>query len=192
EDFVVAGGHATLEWAIQYPVILDPEGNPQTDAVMKVRLIGSAINPNHNLHFGATFNGGDFETLYRGAGELSADYDIIPGEVVRELEVEGGTEVDFHVRVEFPNGSTTQWTSTNDPARQHMIIRLMDGDAIPYYRPVTGQSTIEELLASYAVDGHVDVGPNDVIVTLEAYTPDVNHPDYDMQDMIVLISYEAR
>ncbi|MEM9079695.1 MAG: hypothetical protein AAGC74_03280 [Verrucomicrobiota bacterium] len=197
EEFVVAGQKANLDWSIKYPAKVDPEGNPTTDSTMEIRLIGAAVGYTSGITLDASLNG-EMKRFYNGYGELHPSYDITPGEIVASVDTKAGTDVEFHVyhwkdnphydnRITKNNG----WVSTNHPDQQKQFIKLLDGDTVPDYHRNGAQSKIEELIDQYLdEDGRVSIGDNSVIITFEVYTENPNSGGFDMQDVIVLVTYK--
>ncbi|MEM1083718.1 MAG: hypothetical protein AAGI48_06310 [Verrucomicrobiota bacterium] len=204
--FVQTGTHPTLTWDIDYPStvidvidILDPPVVvPTEDLYMDVRIVGTGVTRAYYDRRGrlsrtesvraqcwTQVNNYSWNLLFDGKIN-----DVNPDEVVYTRLVREGDRINFGARYLKSNGywSTfyyTAWDSGN-------VVALVDGDLVPNNIPDWGAPSLESFLEPYMnQDNTVNVGPMDVFYVMELTHTNPNDSGYDLQDMIVLVTFRT-
>lgn len=201
---VQTGTHPTLTWNIQYPsLVVDvidilPPGTIQATETlyMDVRIVGTGVTRAYFDSRGRLtstesvtaqarmrVNTGSWTTIFQG--NL---YDVNPNQIVHTRQVVNGTRINFGGRYLNSNGSwTTTYTSENSSTN---VIALVDGDLVPNRVPDWGAPTLESFLQPYmTADNRVNIGPMDVIYVMELTHTNQNDSGFDLQDMVVLVTF---
>ncbi|BCX49726.1 hypothetical protein HAHE_36340 [Haloferula helveola] len=192
-DMVRVGVHSQLDWEITYPtgvtdiVDVDPNGTitPKRDVRMKVRVLGVAFQSGNKLlpldGYWAK-NGSSWSRFFYGIGTQ-----VIPGLVLVDEQLKAGDYVDFGARGWDGRGWLPfHHTRVADP----YVTVLKDGDTAPDYTPAYNQDTIEGFLAPYIAGDKISIGERDLIVLWEASTAKMGSKYFDMQDLVVLLTFE--
>ena len=185
QSIVIEGSKADLEWEITYPV----HNFNETDAKVKVQFITCAIGPTWRIEFGTRIDGGAYQEFYHGVSEENSNYTLTPGTVVAENSVEAGQNIEFlarHERTQIDAG----WVSSTDPTQAQQVIRLVKGDPVPNVPPVPGQRSVADILAPYSTNGVMTIGEDQQIILFEIYTDNINSVGFDIQDLVLLVSFE--
>ena len=185
QEKVLSGTKADLEWKISYPV----SNFNETDAEVTVQFITAAIGPRWNVQFGTRVNGGDYREFYNGVSEDNENYDLEPGTIVSRDFVGAGLDIEFIARHQRSRVEG-QWISSADSRLEHLIVEVNNGDPVPDVAPVPGQRSVADILAPYSKDGIITIGDNQKIFLFELYTSDSSHLAFDLQDLVLLVSYE--
>jgi len=198
---VQAGTKPTLDWDTTLPEeIIDvidiiPPGriDPEEDLNMEIRVLGASyqIGWNRGQPVWGTVDsrvrvgsGSSFQQLWYGKQDS-----INPTNVYFSSSVDEGQTIDIAARCH--NGSSwrdwraTHWGFTNN------VTALANGDTPPSSVPAFSQGNIEDYLAPYLDEnGNVNIGPLDVIYLIELGQTDTNASGFDMQDLVLLITFE--
>jgi len=184
---VLGGSKVNLDWNISYPVI---NLTDKVDTQVTVKFITLAIGPRWTVKFGTTIDG-KYTQFYNGVSEEHSNYKLEPGAVVASTFKSHNTPIGFRARHARTQISTSGgWVDSNDPAMADQIIRLVDGDQVPSVAPVAGQRSVADILQPYSKDGYINIGNNQEIYIFELYTANKNHFGFDLQDLVLLVSYE--
>ena len=187
QQTVVAGSHADLDWRISYPV----HNFNETDTEVTVRFITCAIGNGDVIRFGTRTGRGRYEEFYNGHSEGHPSYSITPETIVSKTYLSAGQEIEFLTKYNGSRISTSNgWVSSRNPAQAQQIIELHEGDPVPAVAPVPGQRSVADILAPYSANGVMTIGANQKIILFEVYTDDLDHYTFDLQDLILLVSYE--
>lgn len=204
-ELVRAGAFPKLDWNINYPasvlewITITPGGVivPKSDLTMHVRVLAADVQERTEY-----WNGWRWNVSYRyirvtGYGRVNSrgwrllfnntqPY-VNPSAIVWEEDLEEDDEVIFASRANFSGGS---WQYSGQGSNN--VIVLKKGDYPPSYSTWDTQSTLGTHIAPYLdANGAVDIGPRDVIVAFEL-THDMNAGNGgDMQDMIVLLTFQS-
>ncbi len=201
---VQTGTHPTLTWDIEYPsTVIDvidiiPPGTiePKEDLYMDVRIVGTGVTRAYTNRYGQVyktesvvaecwmrFNSSYWNRMFQG--NL---YDVNPNEVVFSSLVHDGYSINFGGRyLESNNHWSTFYSSENSNTN---VIALKDGDEVPDRIPDWGAPSLESFLVPYlGSDGKIDIGPMDVFYVMELTHTNQNHSGFDLQDMIVLVTF---
>ncbi|MEM9081340.1 MAG: hypothetical protein AAGC74_11685 [Verrucomicrobiota bacterium] len=191
---VRAGTFPNLDWEINHPEVIDvvtiPPTNeiiPKSDLTMKVRVLGSAVSDSrryYDTQLWYKINGGwNWSFLFQGQ-HLEVD----PGEVVLSRVVEENDVIQFGGRYYNRYWQTFFYSGTDTPN----VLALKNGEAVPEtHAPSYYQSTVESFLAPYLDENRrISIGPRDVILLFELTHTDTTHWGFDMQDLVVLVTFE--
>ncbi|MEM9081322.1 MAG: hypothetical protein AAGC74_11595, partial [Verrucomicrobiota bacterium] len=192
---VRAGTFPNLNWEINHPEVIDvveiPPTNeiiPKQDLTMKVRVLGSAVSDGRNYYDTQLWykvNGGwNWGFLFQGK-HLEVD----PGVVVLERSVDEGDTIQFGGR--YLNRywwHTFFYSGSNTPN----LLALKNGEEVPEtHAPSYHQATVESFLSPYLdEERRISIGPRDVILLFELTHTDTTHWGFDMQDLVVLVTFE--
>lgn len=182
---VFEGSKVDLSWKISYPPTSLP---PQVDTKVTVRFITCAIGPRWRLQFGTAVNG-EYTEFYHGFSEEHPSYALTPGTVVSETFLSHTKSIEFRAKHEASR-VRGQWISSIDPAQEQQIIKLKNGDKVPSVAPVRGQRSVADILAPYSKNGVINISDTQEILLFELYTSDTRHFGFDLQDLVLLVSYE--
>lgn len=185
-----------LNWDIEYPMNVkdlieigpDNEIITRKRTLMEVRVVGAAfqIGSNHTeLELTSSIDGSSWQRLFYGD-----DSEPRPNEAVLSQVVNAGTRIDFSARASNGNGG---WYATRDTRGRYSssLQALTNGDSVPQYVPAYNQDTAESFLAQYISDqDKVTIGPRDMIYLVELYATDPNSSYFDMQDIVVVVSFK--
>ena len=187
ETQVALGTRANLNWKVTYPPIVE-DFTPKTDVILKVKFITTALGPVSRIDFGSIINGGAYNRFYEGISEDNQTYALDPGTTVLEQFVSAGSSIDLlakHSRTRLSN----RWVSIAS-GRDDLVVQLKNGDPVPSISAPGGQRSVADILTIYSSNGFLNLGENEYIYLFELYTDNINRPAYDLQDMVLLVSYE--
>jgi hypothetical protein len=193
---VRVGTRPQLKWNITYPatappVIVSLNGTitPQSDLKMRVRTLGVAFQSGSTLlplQAGWSKNNSTWATFFTGKGPS-----VVPTDVLVDVSVKKNDLIKFRGRG-ASNSSGTSWypyhqTGNTDP----YVVVLKKGDTPPSYAPAYGQGKIAAFLDPY-IDGSgkINIGTRDLIILWEASTASPGTTYFDMQDLVVLVTFE--
>jgi hypothetical protein len=76
------------------------------------------------------------------------------------------------------------------PNDSTLVYALQNGDEVPSYAGAGTQPNIEEFLDPYIDDttGNIAIADNQIIYLFELWTTDLNSPDADFQDLVLLVT----
>jgi len=193
-DLVRTGMNSQLDWNIEYPTpeitdiveIVPPQRIvPKKTVTMKVRVLGVAFQSGSKqmpLDAYWSLNGGSWERFFYGTGP-----EVNPGKVLVTKTIKAGQVVDFGAR-----GWLNKWMPFHDTTKEDQYIKVLkNGDTAPSYAPAYNQGNIVSFLKPYMDDrGQVRIGDRDLIILWEAYTAKPGSRYFDMQDLVVLVTFE--
>jgi hypothetical protein len=196
QHMVRQGVQPLLDWEITYPlkvteiVDIDPTDDsitPKMRTLMEVRAVGAGfqIGSTHTkLALQAKVGGSAWSTLF-----LGRDNQVQPSNVLYSQIVNPGTRIDFAARAQQLSGSW--YSSRNTLAPSPTVRALTAGSYVPNYLPAYNQGTVASFLTQYiSSDNQVTIGPRDVIYLYELYSTDPSSSYFDMQDMVVVVSFK--
>jgi hypothetical protein len=189
---VRVGTQSNLDWNIQYPNIrpVDVDLKPTTKVIMRVRTLGVAFQSGSTLlPFEGSWriNSTSWSVFFKGNANA-----VVPTTVLVERVVEKGDTIRFRGRG-GANANGTSWyayheTNNNDA----YAVVLKNGDSPPSYAPAYNQGTIKSFLSPYIdATGKIKIGSQDLIILWEGSTASPGTTYFDMQDLVVLVSFEA-
>lgn len=199
---VQTGTKPTLTWDITYPSVVKdyvdiiPPGTikPTDELDVNVRVLGNGVtvsstNSNTFRYVEAeariSFDGGSYTRIFYGD-----NHDINPSTVMwSKKDVQAGDTLRFGGRYRY-NGSWGPWRSSNDGTQTVRV--LVSGDTPPSNVPDSGAPSLEDFIKPYlGNDGKVNIGPMEVIVFMEMTHNNENDSGYDLQDMVLLVTFTS-
>ncbi len=203
-----------VSWAASYPkpileeVIRDPDPTspdegltPLYQTEVEVRVIGAAFGavskPYPVQGWVKTTSTGGWEQIFLGNNN---SYN--PHEVVWSKVVEPNERIDFKFQGSYDNSydlkkpnTIGSWQpaidTTSSSGRPYNRIVLVDGEVVPNYNPQLGQKDVHTHLAAYFEPGtkRLKLAENDFIYLTELSPFAKGHKDTDMQDLVLLVTF---
>ena len=195
-DLVRTGMNSQLDWNIEYPTpkvtdivdIVPPQRIvPKKKVTMKVRVLGVAFQSGSKLlplDAYYSINGSSWDRFFYGTGP-----DVEPGKVMlKKRNIAKGSVIDFGAR----GWLGRSWAPFHDTTKEDQYVRVLkNGDTAPSYAPAYNQGNIISFLKPYMDDrGQVRIGDRDLIILWEASTSRPGSRFFDMQDLVVLVTFE--
>lgn len=200
---VQTGTHPQLTWSVTVPeavldvVTIEPPGTllPNRCLKMNVRVLGASVMAVWSNSAGQmtrwewvpteariSVNGNGFNRIF-----FDTQDNINPNYVVHSQTVRVGDRIDFGGRYQF-QGQWGPWFSSTNSANQ--VVALKNGDIPPTTTPLHEQPDIETFLLPYLDEqGRIKLGARDVIYLMELTHTDVSHAGYDLQDLVLLVTF---
>lgn len=196
------GAVPTLKWSINYPteinnhVTIVPPGTvqPTTSLRADIRVLGAGVTSSNsngtNLTFVHTecyssYNNGAWTRIFAGT-----NHNVSQSTIVQTLNTTANSTLRFGGRYWFNNQWSTFYTSNN--GTQNVRV-LKNGDSVPTTYNVANSPTLEDFIKPYLdAGGKVRIGPMDIIVMMELTHTDSqrNNEGYDLQDMVLLVTFK--
>jgi len=179
------GCNENKEKCDEYFDIDEDEVKVKKGGKVRIKVLGSAFTywaggPNRPVYVWRKIGNGDYEELFNGENVNTGKV----GYYSEEIEVQSGDVINIRAK-----GRLTIDTETGGKN----VIVLRDGDTPPYFKPFGNQPEISSFL-SPVMDpetGKVSIGPNDVLYLFELGQTRTSAPGFDMQDLVVLVTYET-
>lgn len=203
---VQTGTHPTLTWDIEYPsttdevIIIDPPGTviPIENTCVTARIVGTSVKRVWLNKWGQVtkwdwvpaeawmkIDNGSWNRLF--FGDLN---DVKPNKKVYSAPIQAGQEINFGARYYVDGQYSTFFSSENSSQN---VIALVKGDTPPTKQPLYQQPDLMSFLEPYLDhEGKIDIGPLDVIYVMELTHTDWDHGGFDLQDMVVLLSFGCK
>jgi hypothetical protein len=200
---VRAGTNPELKWGITLPAsvtdvvtVTDNTVTPKEDLDMEIRVLGAGVTNSNsngsNLTFVPTeaqfsYDGGSYQRIFYGT-----NHDVTPSKVVRSGVVLKGKSLRFGGRYYWSSKWSTLHTSTSGTRN---VRTLINGRTPPTVYPLHTAPSLENFIKPYLdAGGKVKIGPMDVIVFMELTHTDaqMSHQGYDLQDMVLLVTFRTR
>jgi len=193
-DLVRVGTRSSLAWQIEYPAaikdIVDVGGTgtivPKKNLRMRVRVIGVAFQSGSNLlplDAYWSVNEGAWANFFYGTGQA-----VNSSAVVVDKTVKNKDRIDFGARG-WASGSWLPFNHTRS-STQYVVV-LGKGSKAPSYAPAYNQTSVSNFLKPYVdAGGRINIGDKDLIILWEASTAKPGTTYFDMQDLVVLVSFE--
>lgn len=201
---VQTGSKPTLAWSITYPSIvydyveiLPPATiNPKEELDCEVRVLGNGVTVSGSGISGfnwvpaeatLSFNNGSYTQVFYGT-----NLNVNPNSVVwSRKKIQKNQTLRFGGRYRYNNN----WGPTRTSSGGTQNVRtLVNGDLPPDVVPTHNVPALEDFIRPYiGPDGRVKIGPMDVIVFMELTHADSQQsdPGYDMQDMVLLVTFTS-
>lgn len=191
---VQTGTHPTLTWNINYPsqvkdiVTITPPGTltPKQNVYVDVRVLGASVAT------ATAYYPVEAQVKYTSTGSYSRIfYDkqtkVNPATVLYTRLAEKGKTLNFAGRYYYNNA----WSSTyNTQSNANQVVALVNGEFPPSTFPDYQQPTIESFLRPYLdSQGRVKIGPMDVIYLFELTHTNTSESGYDLQDLVLLVTF---
>lgn len=205
---VQTGTHPTLSWNVTLPEVASQVAtinapatlSPTRCLIMDVRVLGASIktlktNPqgrvtgtnwtNTQGHLNYNSNGYN-QIFYNTGNKVSAN------SVIHSRMVEANSTIRFGGR--YATSSTTWsplYTSTNSSTN---VVALKDGDIPPTVTPLHLSPTLQSFMVPYLnpATGKLKLGARDVMIMMELTHTDQNSTGFDLQDLVLLVSFYDR
>ncbi len=193
---VRVGTKSNLDWQIQYPstvvtdvVTIGPSGTitAKTSMKMRVRTLGVAFQSGSTLlpveGSWSKNNSASYTRFFYGIGPS-----VVSTNVLIDTTVSVNDKIDFGAR----GWSGSAWFPFHDTrsADQYTTV-LKNGDSAPSYAPAYDQASAKSFLAPYLdTTGKIKIGPRDLIVLWECSTAAPGTTYFDMQDLVILVTFE--
>lgn len=193
-----------LNWTTNYPLKppIPPTPLP-TNFRVKVRVIGQGVTGSNSpgtfffapTHATMSINASSFASVFYGINPEVNSAKIIElanmlGSTYSDNIVQKGSVMNFGGYWQMGGDSGTHYKS-NDGTNH--IRFLVKGDTPPSCVPEYNEPTLESFLRPYLdTTGKVDIGDMDVIVFMELThtAAQQSQPGYDLQDMVLLVTFE--
>lgn len=201
---VQTGTKPTITWGINYPsVVLDYVTVTQPATVTaketldcEIRVLGAGVTVGSSNSNGFYFvptearlsvDGGSYDRIFYGTNP-----DVRPDDVVWSGTLDKHDDLKFGGRYYY-NRRWGPWFSSSGGTQN--IRTLVNGEVPPTTYPLHEAPTLESFLRPYLDgQGKVRIGPMDVIVFMELthYDSQKNNSGYDLQDMVLLVTFKSR
>lgn len=199
---VQTGTKPTLTWSSTYPSqVFDYIDviNPATIQLKKkldieVRVLGNGVTASRNNQTFSwvnaeallSYDGGSYDRIFYGKNTQ-----VNPSQVVwskKKKDTQANDTIRFGGRYYY-GGWGTLYTSSNSGMN---VRTLVNGDTPPTITPMYQAPSLEEFIKPYLdAQGKVKIGPMDVIVFMELThnNNQQSNPGYDLQDMVLLVTF---
>lgn len=193
---VRVGTNSNLNWQIQYPTPLVTDVvsvssttgtiTPKVAMNMRVRTLGVAFQSGSTLlpcEGQWSKNGSAFTRFFYGIGTA-----VDPTKVLIDTPVAANDKINFGGR----GWSGSSWFPFHDTTKaDQYVIVLKNGDSAPSYAPAYSQTSAKGFLAPYIdAAGKINIGSRDLIILWECSTAAPGTTYFDMQDLVVLVTFQ--
>jgi len=200
---VRVGAKPTLTWNITYPsvvkdyVTITPPSTvtPKQTMYVDVRVLGAGVTAAQSNSTSYSYVPTEAQIKYDNSSYGRIFYgkntDVNPNTIVYTRQVTAGKTLKFGGRYYYNNAWGTNYTS--DSGTQN-VRTLVNGDTPPANLPLYNAPSLESFLKPYLdASGKVKIGPMDVIVYMELTHSDSQKtdPGYDLQDMVLLVTFRT-
>lgn len=194
KDLVRVGTHSNLEWNIEFPtaiediVTVEETGTiiPKKTLKMRVRVLGVAFQSGSTLlplDAYWSLNNGSWEKFFYGTGSTVDSAAILIDEKVKKTD-----RIDFGARAW---GFTSWYPFNHTRENTNYVTVLGKGSSAPSYAPAYNQNSVTNFLRPYIdASGKINIGEQDLIILWESSTASPGSTYFDMQDLVVLVSFE--
>lgn len=194
-DLVRVGAPSQLSWQIKYPAgvsevieILPPYLiKPKTDLKMRVRVLGASFQASATSFLPVELMWSNNSAAWSRAF-YGRKTDVDPSNIVLETTVKAGDTIKFGGRA-----YRDQWLPLyHSAAETPNLVILQNGDNVPASSPAFQKGLIESFLSPYLASDKktVKIGKRDLILLMELGQSAPRIPDFDLQDLAVLITFE--
>lgn len=200
---VQQGTRPTLTWSttlpsqvLNYIEVVQPATIKFKEKLdVEVRVLGNGVTASSNnqsftwvdAEAVLSFDGGDYSRIFFGKNTQ-----VNPSTVVwskKKTQTEVGDTIRFGGRYYY----NKKWASLYTSGSGTMNVRtLVNGDTPPTVTPMYQAPSLEQFIKPYLdANGKVKIGPMDVIVFMELTHGDnqQSDPGYDLQDMVLLVTF---
>lgn len=193
---VRTGTKSNLDWQIQYPTPLVTDVvtvstttgtiTAKTAMKMRVRTLGVAFQSGSTLlpcEGQWSKNGSTFTRFFYGTGPS-----VDATKVLIDTTVVANDKINFGGR----GWSGSSWFPFHDTTKYDpYVIVLKNGDSAPTYAPAYNQTSAKGFLTPYIdTTGKIKIGSRDLIVLWECSTAAPGTTYFDMQDLVLLVTFE--
>lgn len=205
---VQAGTKPTLTWEVVLPesvesvVTITPPGTitPKRCLIMDVRVLGASVkrvwtNPQGKVtkwewvptQAQFNYNSQGFQQIFYNKHDKVNANSIIYSQVVQK-----DSTLTFGGRYVLSSGAWSPFYSSTNSSTN--VRALKNGDTPPTTSPLYQQPTLESFLVPYLdmSTGKLKLGPRDVIFLMELTHTDTTHGGFDLQDLVLLVTFFDR
>jgi len=190
------GAKSQLSWDIDYPAavtnvidIITPNTiQPKKDMNMRVRVLGASFQESILSFLPVEVmwskNNASWSRIHYGIQSL-----VIPSMVVLNTTVKKNDKINFGGRGYRDGGWLPLY---NTSASTSNLIMLKNGDKVPSTVPALNGLSIESFLKPYmnTTTKKITIGDRDLILLMELGQTDTRNSGFDLQDLVVLVTFE--
>ncbi|WP_035602334.1 hypothetical protein [Haloferula sp. BvORR071] len=196
-DLLRIGTKSQVTWNITYPTpnvtsvidIVTPNTvKPKQDLTMKVRVLGASFQESVTsflpVEVMMSKNNSAWSRVFYGLQSS-----VLPNLVLTSQTVKKGDLLNFGGRGYRDN----KWLPLyNTSQNTDNLVMLKNGDRVPSTVPALNGNTIESFLKPYMDTStkEVKIGDRDLILLMELGQTDPNNSGFDLQDLVVLVTFE--
>lgn len=201
---VQVGTNPSLTWGINYPSIVEDYITITTPSTItadeevdcEIRVLGAGVTvsstgsssysfvPTEAL---VSYDGGSYTRIFYGTNN-----DVNPSAVVYSKTIPKNKKLRFGGRYYY----NKKWGPYfNSDSGTQNVRSLIDGSTPPSNVPDYNAPSLESFIKPFLTPARqVKIGPMDVIVFMELthYDSQMSDPGYDLQDMVLLITFKAK
>lgn len=199
---VQTGTKPTLTWGINYPSIVEdyvtitPPSTITADEEVdcEIRILGAGVTANSSGSSNYTFvptraevsyDGGTYTQIFYGTNLV-----VNPNQVVYTKTVAKNKKLRFGGKYYYNKSWGPYFNSQSSTPN---VRSLVNGDVPPSNVPDYNAPSLESFLRPYLdPSGKVKIGPMDVIVFMELTHTDQSDIGYDLQDMVLLVTFKSK
>jgi len=191
---VRTGSRSQLGWQIQYSsavtsvVDVSSAGTitAKNSMRMRVRTLGVAFQSGSTLLPIDAYwskNNGTFTRFFYGTGTS-----VVSTNVLIDTTVSANDKIDFSAR----GWSGSSWFPSHTTLSSDKYVTVLkNGDSAPTYAPAYDQASAKSFLAPYlSSTGKISIGNRDLIILWECSSAAPGTTYFDMQDLVVLVTFE--
>lgn len=197
---VQTGAKPTLSWGISYPSVVKDYITVSDDSITtkeildcEVRVLGAGVTAGNSS--GYTFVRTEAKISYAN-GDYSGIFDgtnltVNPNTIVWSMpDIPKNMSLEFGGSYYYNNKWSTFYSSDSNTPN---VRTLVAGDAPPSKIPQWNAPSLEQFLKPYLdPSGKVAIGPMDVIVFMELTHTKETDAGYDLQDMVLLVTFKPK
>lgn len=199
---VQTGTKPTLTWGINYPSVVKDYitiTSPSTvtareELDCEIRVLGAGVTASASGSNSYTFvptraevsyGGGSYQQIFYGTNLA-----VNPNQAVYTQTMAKNKDLEFGGKYYYNN----QWGPYfNSDSKTPNVRTLVNGDIPPANIPDYNAPSLESFLRPYLdPSGKVSIGPMDVIVFMELTHTDQADSGYDLQDMVLLVTFKSK
>ncbi len=203
---VQTGTKPTLTWAATYPSVVQNHVEiiaPSTLKLKKaldvqIRVLGNGVTASSSSSSNTftwvdaeaqlSFKNGSYSRIFYGKNTSVNPSNIVWSRT--KLQTAANDTLRFGGRYYHNNAWATTFTTSSSGSAKNNIRTLVNGDTPPTITPMHTAPSLEYFIKPYLDgNGKVKIGPMDVIVFMELTHTNVNDPGYDLQDMVLLVTF---
>lgn len=197
---VQSGTYPTLTWSINYPSVVQDfvtitgpaTVTPKENLICDIRILGLGVT-SQNSNGSITYYRTRGQWKYNGSTSWANIYDgkqtdsIVQqqGIVKSSIAVSKDKPLNFAGQYYY-NGWATLYTSLSGDNVRTLVSGATPPSNIPDYNAPSLESFLKPYLDS---SGKVKIGPMDVIVFMELTHTDKTNVGYDLQDLVMLLTF---
>lgn len=192
---VRVGTKSSLDWQIQYPttvvtdlVTVSTAGTitAKSSLKMRARTLGVAFQSGSTLlpvEGSWSRNNSSYTRFFYGTAPT-----VVPTNILVDTTLAANDKIDFGAR----GWSGSSWFPLHDSrSGDKYTTVLKNGDSAPSYAPAYDQASAKSFLAPYLDStGKLKIGSRDLIILWECSTAAPGTTYFDMQDLVVLVTFE--